>query len=100
MTSDTLFAVHDMEDRPRCWHCGEAPPTVDGRWCSARCWLAGEEVLHSLPTPTEIREVCEKIQAGWSDYERQTRLLAMPSPWSVPVVNLTDCQAETIEEDT
>ncbi|WP_428304823.1 hypothetical protein [Lacipirellula sp.] len=28
-----------------------------------------------LPTPDEIREQCEKLQAGWSDMERRYRYL-------------------------
>ena len=36
------------------------------------------------PTEAEIRELCVRIQAKWSENERQRRSHDKPKSWSVP----------------
>jgi hypothetical protein len=46
---------------------------------------------HGDPTPPEILQRCEQIQAGWSDFERAKRSgMTHRDPWEIPVVQTAE----------
>ena len=53
-----------------CVYCGDKPAEIDGRWCSRRCRFHAQRELDTAPTPDEIRERCEEIQATWNNRTR------------------------------
>lgn len=43
-----------------------------------------------LPTPDEVRRMCDDIQSHWSDTERAKRWIAKPRHWTPQVVRAAD----------
>lgn len=41
-----------------------------------------------LPTARDIKKMCEKFQAGWSEKEKNKRLISKQDPVEVPVVTV------------
>lgn len=67
----------------KCPGCGRTFQSLTRvKFCSSEC--RGESVRKSRgqgdPTPDEIAERCEAVQAGWSDSERYKRLVIKPRP--------------------
>ena len=54
-----------------------------------------------LPTPEQIREECDQIQATWSETERRQRRYAIPEElvnrmtrWTPPVVSTAELEGQ------
>ena len=45
------------------------------------------------PTHDEIRKACLEIQREWSEREFEKRAGIRPTPWSAPIVSLTEEQS-------
>jgi hypothetical protein len=46
-----------------------------------------------LPSPAAIRKACERIQAGWTESERQKRRVGPDTAAETPVIKLEDLAA-------
>jgi hypothetical protein len=42
------------------------------------------------PTPEQIAVACERIRAGWSEYERRKRAAWQDCEWTAPAVAFDD----------
>lgn len=43
-----------------------------------------EPTEDQLPSPDEIRKLCQEIQRRWTEGECRRRTMLKPTPWSVP----------------
>jgi|GEM_PF-5230335 len=43
-----------------------------------------------LPSPEEVRRMCDHIQHGWTTNEREKRSNYRQSQWTAPIVNVPD----------
>lgn len=43
-----------------------------------------------LPSPEEVRLMCDRIQKGWTTNEREKRTTYKQAHWSAPVVHAPD----------
>lgn len=64
-----------------------------------RCNSAGQGHSPYEPTPRDIRRECQRIQAGWSDREREKRAGRLrPVTWMPPSVDW-NAVTEAVNED-
>lgn len=81
----------EMSEKP-CRNCGEkfAPKTRTQTYCSRLCSVAAIAERHHQnkppPTPAEIRDKCEEIQAGWTREQCEARKVVKADPVTVPVI--------------
>ena len=95
--SDEVFSVVSLAGEPRCWFCGERPPAIDGRWCSARCRAGGRQMLATSPRPEVIDQRAAKIRSTWSEKERIRRRYGScvrNLGWRPPIVAEADLYLE------
>ena len=72
----------------------ESNPEFDRRKTCGRSFCRHHSIVQTkeekayLPTQEEIRAECARIQAGWSDTEREHRKAIKPVPWEFPRVEV------------
>lgn len=55
-----------------------------------------EPTEDQLPSPEEIRQICQEIQGRWSEGECRRRTMLRPTPWAVPALDIpVDSDAAT-----
>lgn len=66
--------------------CGSTTSAISRR--IQRIWLADQQRAGSFgdPGPEQIKLACEEIQRGWSEAERQRRLVGRGERWRPAVV--------------